>query len=134
NWGFSKSGWNAMTAAIFSLGVKGLVKIDNASKTLTVRNTGRKPDEKLPSGEQVLFNYFSQKGSVTFDKASGIDLATKRGEFTAAIEQENRSVWFNHNTGFAVFSFVLAALMIGAMVFFDVLDPFWMVVAGFVAV
>ncbi|NMA96831.1 MAG: DUF2207 domain-containing protein [Phyllobacteriaceae bacterium] len=134
NWGFSKSGWTAMTAAIFSLGVKGLVKIDNVGKTLTVRNTGRKPDEKLPSGEQVLFNYFSQKGSVSFDKANGLDLATKRGELTAAIEQENRSVWFNHNTGFAVFSFVLAAVMVGAMVFFDVLDPFWMVVAAFLAV
>jgi len=134
NWGFGNSGWNAMTAAIFNLGVKGLVKIDNPGKELSVTTTGKQPDEKLPVGEQVLFNYFSSKGSVAFDKANGKDLGTKRGEFTAAIAQENRSVWFNNNTGFAVLSFVLAAMMVGLMVFFDVLEPEWLIVAVFVGV
>ncbi len=129
HWGFGNSGWNAMTAAIFNLGVKGLVRIDNPGKELTVTATGKQPDEKLPVGEQVLFNYFRTKGSVTFDKANGPDLGAKRGEFTTAIEQENRAVWFNSNTGFAILSFVLAAGMIGAMVFFDVLEPVWLFVA-----
>ncbi|KKB08839.1 DUF2207 domain-containing protein [Devosia chinhatensis] len=128
-WGFANSGWTAMTAAIFSLGVKGLVRIDNPDKELTVTATGREPAEKLPVGEQVLFNYFASRKAVTFDKANGVELATKRGEFTAAIERENRAVWFNNNTGFAVFSFVLAAAMIGAMVVFDVLEPLWLIVA-----
>ncbi len=134
NWGFGNSGWNAMTAAIFDLGVKGLVKIDNPGKELTVTTTGKQPDEKLPVGEQVLFDYFSSKGSVAFDKANGKDLGAKRGEFTAAIAQENRSVWFNNNTGFAVLSFVLAAMMVGLMVFFDVLEPEWLIIAVFVGV
>ncbi len=128
-WGFGNSGWTAMTAAIFDLGVKGLVKINNPGKTLTVNRTGKTPDEKLPVGEQVLFDYFSGRGSVTFDKANGKDLGTKRGEFTAAIERENRSVWFNNNTMFAVLSFVLAVLMIVAMVVLDVLEPLWLFVA-----
>src|SRR5690606_9747052 len=39
-WGFASSGWTAMTAAIFDLGVKGLVRIDNPGKSLTVNATG----------------------------------------------------------------------------------------------
>lgn len=133
-WGFGNSGWNAMTATIFDLGVKGLVRIDNAGKELTVTATGKQPDETLPAGEQVLFDYFSAKGAVTFNKENGPDLNTKRGELTSAIERENRAVWFNNHTGFAVLSFVLAAAMIGAMVLFDVLEPVWLFVAVVVGV
>ncbi|MCP8885005.1 DUF2207 domain-containing protein [Devosia sp. XJ19-1] len=130
-WGFANSGWTAMTAAIFNLGVKGLVTIRNPDKTLTVATTGRKPDTKLPVGEQVLYGYFSSRGAVTFDKANGRDLDSKRTEFVGAIESENRKVWFNHNWGFAGFGFVLAALMILGMVVLDVLEPIWLFVALF---
>jgi uncharacterized membrane protein len=71
---------------------------------------------------------------VTFDKANGPDLEARRAEFTAAIAAENRSVWFNNNTGFALFSFVLAAAMVGLMVLFDVLELEWLFVAVFVGV
>jgi hypothetical protein len=134
NWGFGNSGWSAMTAAIFNLGVKGLVRIDNPGKELTVTVTGKQPEEKLPVGEKVLFDYFTSRNAVTFNKANGPDLGTKRGEFTAAITGENRAVWFNTNFGFAILSFVLAAGMIGAMVFFEVLEPVWLFVAVVVGV
>ncbi|WIY53531.1 DUF2207 domain-containing protein [Devosia sp. YIM 151766] len=133
-WGFANSGWTAMTAAIFDLGVKGLVRIDNPDKTLSVTVTGKEPADRLPSGERVLFDYFSSRRSVTFDKANGTDLGAKRSEFTAAIEQENRRIWFNNNTGFAILSFVLAAAMVGAMVFFDVLEPVWLLAAVVVGI
>jgi len=129
-WGFANSGWTAMTAAIFDLGVKGLVTVRNIAKTLTVTATGKTPDAPLPVGEQVLFDYFSRQGSVTFDKANGKELGTKRTEFTGAIERENRKVWFNHNAGFAIFSFVLAFAMLAAMVVFDVLEPIWLFAAA----
>lgn len=134
NWGFAKSGWTAMTAAIFDLGVKGLVSITNKDDTLTVATTGQEPDAPLPVGERVLFAFFKARGSVTFDKTTGKDLDEKRTEFIGAIESENRLVWFNHNTIFAVFSFVLAAGMIGAMVWFDILDPIWLFVAFVIGV
>ncbi len=130
-WGFANAGWTAMTAAIFNLGVKGLVTIRNPEKTLTVAVTGKQPESKLPVGEQVLFSYFQGRGAVTFDKANGKDLGTKRTEFTSAIESENRKVWFNHNWGFAGFGFVLAAAMVLAMVLLDVLEPVWLIIAVF---
>lgn len=133
-WGFSNSGWTAMTAAIFNLGVKGLVTVRNPGKTLTVAVTGKRPDQKLPVGEQVLFSYFDGKGAVTFDKANGKDLGTKRTEFTSAIESENRKVWFNHNWGYAGLGFLLAAAMIVGMVVFDVLEPVWLFIALFAGI
>lgn len=133
-WGFSNSGWTAMTAAIFNLGVKGLVTVRNPGKTLTVAVTGKQPERKLPVGEQVLFSYFDGKGAVTFDKANGKDLGTKRTEFTSAIESENRKVWFNHNWGYAGLGFLFAAAMIVAMVVFDVLEPIWLFIALFAGI
>lgn len=130
NWGFANSGWTAMTAAIFNLGVKGLVLIDNTDKTLTVSATGKQPDEKLSSGEEVLFSYFSARGSVSFDKANGTALGTKRTEFVGAITRENRSLWFNNNIMFAVISFFLAGMMLLLMVIYDVLDPGWLIIGA----
>lgn len=129
-WGFANSGWTAMTAAIFNLGVRGLVTIDNSEDALTVKTTGKQPDGGLPAGEEVLFRYFAEKGSVTVDKSSGPGLATKRNEFMAALQRENRNVWFNHNTGFAVLGVVLMILTLVGMVALDVLEPVWLVVAA----
>ncbi|MBB4053302.1 putative membrane protein YgcG [Devosia subaequoris] len=133
-WGFSNSGWTAMTAAIFNLGVKGLVTVRNPGKTLTVSVTGKQPDHKLPVGEQILFSYFEGKGAVTFNKANGKDLGTKRTEFTSAIGSENRKIWFNHNWGYAGFGFLLAVALIVAMVVFDVLEPVWLFIAVFAGI
>jgi hypothetical protein len=129
-WGFAGQGWNAMTATIFNLGVKGLVKIDNSSKKLAVSNTGRKPDEKLPAGEQILFDYFTQKGQVSFDQANGPEIGSKKAEFVNAITLENRHKWFNENFGFALVSYALTALMLAAMVYFEIIEIEWLVLAG----
>lgn len=128
-WGFANSGWTAMTSAIFNLGVRGLVAIDNREKALTVAATSKTPDQALPVGEDVLFRYFAEQGSVTIDKQSGPGLAQKRNEFTAALQRENRNVWFRHNAGFAVFGVVLMVLMLIGMVALDVLEPAWLVAA-----
>lgn len=125
-WGFDKSGWTALTAAIFDLGVKGLVKIDNPKKTLSVSTTGKEPEAALPTGEQLLFSYFQSRGEVTVDKKTGPELEKKRGEFVSAIESENRSVWFRHNTGHAILGFVIAIAALAALVIFDVLEPLWL--------
>jgi len=130
-WGFANSGWTAMTAAIFNLGVKGLVTIRNPEKTLTVMATGKQPEEKLPVGEQVLFSYFKSRGAVTFDKANGKSLDSRRTAFTSAIESENRKIWFNHNWGYAGFGFLLAAAMVVTMAVFGVIEPIWLFAAVF---
>ena len=128
-WGFANSGWTALTSAIFDLGVKGLVTIDNSASKLRIATTGKQPDDQLPSGERVLLDYLEGKGTTVIDKATGPDLQKKRAEFTRAIESENRAVWFRNNTGYAVLGLLLALGLLGVMVWLDMLSPAWLIAA-----
>ena len=119
--GWQQSGWTAFTAAIFSLGVKGLVVIDNTRKTLKVTVTGKQPDEPLPPGEQVLFDYFTSKGTVTVNTANGPKINATRGEFVKTLETENRQVYFNNNTGYVVLGILLSLAALVSLVLADVL-------------
>src|SRR5690606_2815514 len=130
-WGFQN--WTAFTATLFNLGVKGLLRIDNPDSGLRVEMTGKTPEEKLAAGEQQLFTYLQSKGTLSVDKSNGAALAKERAAFRAAIENENRAVWFNHNFGFAALSFLIAIAVLAAMVWFEALEPGWLavgVVAG----
>ncbi len=128
--GWEKTGWTAFTAAIFDLGVKGLVKIDNPGKTLKVTATGKAP-ERLPKGEGLIFDYLRLKGTVTVDTSSGPGLNTTRGEFVKAIETENREVYFNNNVLYVVAGVVLSAALLGGLVLLDILDPVFLILALF---
>lgn len=129
HWGWQKSGWTAFTAAAFSLGVRGLVVIDNTAKKLTMTVTGRQPEAALPSGEAVLFDYLSKEGSVTIDKDTGRAIQGKRNEFTKAVESENRNVWFKNNTGYTILGMALSLAMLGGLVWLGYLDVVWLVFA-----
>ena len=126
-WGFDNMGWTAFTAAIFDLGVKGLVIIDNAAGKLKITTTGKQPDEPLAVGERLLFDYLSRVRTLVIDKSTGVELQKKRGEFTAAIESENRARWFRNNWGYAVLGIVLALGLLVGMVAIDVLSPEWLI-------
>ncbi|WP_210321383.1 DUF2207 domain-containing protein [Devosia beringensis] len=126
-WGFANAGWTALTAAMFSLGVKGLVTIDNSTDTLAITSTGKQPAEPLPAGEAVLFDYLDGKGTVSIDTSNGPELNKRRAAFIDAIEAENRKLWFKTNTGYSVLGFVLGIVLLGGMVLADILDPLWLV-------
>jgi hypothetical protein len=128
NMGFKQSGWTAFTAAIFDLGVKGLVQIDKTGKSLTITSTG-KATEKLPPGEQIVYDYVRSKGSVTVDKTDGPKLNQKRGELVSALERENREVYFKNNALYTVGGVLLAIALLGALVWLEVLDPMFLVIA-----
>jgi uncharacterized membrane protein YgcG len=128
--GWEKSGWTAFTASIFDLGVKGLIKIDNPGKTLTVTVTGKAPPDDLGAAERLLFDYFRSQGKVTVNTTTGPKLNETRGQFVAAIETENRLVYFRNNTGYVVLGVVLSVAVLGAMVVFDMVDPVTLVFAA----
>jgi uncharacterized membrane protein YgcG len=125
-WGFQNSGWPALTAAIFDLGVKGLVTIDNSDGSLALTRTDKQPDEPLPGGEQVLFDYLDRRATTVIDKSNGVEWATKRAEFTGAIEKENGGRWFKKNIGYSTLGFLIAAVLLGTMLFMEWLDILWL--------
>ena len=128
NMGFKGSGWTAFTAAIFNLGVKGLVQIDKTGKSLRITSTGA-AREKLPPGEQGIYDYVRAKGTVTVDKTDGPKLNEKRGELVSALERENREVYFKNNLAYTLGGVGLAVVLLGALVWLEVLDPVFLVVA-----
>jgi len=128
-WGFDNGGWTAFTAAIFDLGVKGLVTIDNSGKSLKVSVTGKTPDEPLPTGEQLVLSYFAAQGTTVIDKTNGPALDKRKNEFVAAIQSENRERWFRANTGYALLGVLLAVACLAVLVWSDVLDPLWLFLA-----
>lgn len=128
--GWQKGGWTAFTASIFDLGVKGLVKIDNPGKTLTVKVTGKDAPDDLGAAERVLFNYLKSQGSVTVNTTTGPKLNETRGQFVAAIETENREVYFKNNTLYVVLGVALSVAILVAMVLFDMIDPVTLVFAA----
>ena len=133
NMGFRQSGWTAFTASIFDLGVKGLVQIDNAGKAMTISATGEAA-EKLPAAEQGIYDYLRTKGRVAIDKTDGPRLNEKRAEMVAAITRENREVYFRNNVLYSLGGVLLAAAMLGGMVWLEVLDPVFLLVAAGIAV
>jgi uncharacterized membrane protein YgcG len=132
--GWDKAGWTAFTAAIFDLGVRGLVKIDNPGKTLTVTRTDTAAPRDLGAAERVLFNYLDGKGSVTVNTTNGPKINETRGQFVSAIEGENRQVYFNNNFGYVILGMALSALMLVGLVLTDLIDPITLVFAGVAAV
>ncbi len=128
--GWAKGGWTAFTASIFDLGVKGLVKIDNPGKVLTVTATGKEPPDDLGAAERVLFSFFKSRRSVTVDTTTGPKLNETRGQFVSAIESENRQVYFKNNTAYVVAGFAFSALLLLGMVVFDLIDPITLVFAA----
>ncbi len=128
--GWEKGGWTAFTASIFDLGVKGLVKIDNPGKTLTVTVTGKAPDSDLGAAERVIYDFLAARRSVTVDTTNGPKINETRGKFVAAIEGENRQVYFRNNTVYVVVGVAFSALLLLGLVGFDMIDPVTLVFAG----
>jgi hypothetical protein len=132
--GWGKNGWTAFTASIFNLGVKGLVRIDNSSSTLRVTALDATPSEPLPAGEQQSFDLISRKGTLSVDKSSGPEIEKTRAAFVAAIERDNRKVYFNNNLGYVLLGFLLSGLLLGGMVLGDMLSIAFAFVAFFAGV
>jgi len=127
--GVEGSGWKALTANLFDLGVKGLVTIDNQGTSPQVAATGSKPAAPLPADEQILFDYFGLPGSHAIDKATGAEINDRRGKMLAAISGASKGTFFNNNIGYVGLGVLLAALCLFAMVWLDVLDVGWLIAA-----
>jgi len=127
--GFKGNGWDAFTAGIFDLGVRGLVTVDNTDKQLTVTATDAKPSAPLPADEQVLYDYFARSGAITINRSNGPTLDGKRAAMLGAITGPNRGLYFSSNALYTFGGVVIGLLCLVAMVVFRVLDPGWLLAA-----
>ena len=127
--GWANSGWTAFTAAIFDLGVKGLVEIDNLEKNLKVTITGKGFHGDLPPGEKVVYDYIASKRTLVVNTSNGAKLNEKRGEFVKTIETENRQVYFRNNGAYVFGAIALSAALLGLLILLGVMEPIYLLVA-----
>src|SRR6185312_4549470 len=132
--GFRQNGWTALTASIFDLGVKGLLTIDKQGKITTVTATNAAAPADLPAGESGIYGFVKSRGSFTIDKVDGPALNTKRSELVSTIKSQSGESYFKNNIPYTLVGVLLSALMLGGLVWLDVLDPGSLVVAIVVAI
>lgn len=112
--GFRGQGWDALSAALINLAVKGLVVLDDLGSDLTIRRTGAPVPKDLPVGEAALVPHFGGAGdTLTVNKANGIRVQTMGKEFRNAIEKEHANRFYRHNWGYLVPGVVLSVLAVG---------------------
>jgi len=132
--GWRRSGWLAFTAALVDLAVKGLVVLDkDVTKKNTVTSTGDSL-EGLPDEEEALLRYFQSRGSVTIDKSTGRELASKKTEFLSAVQKPAKGFYFKNNIGHILVSVVLSLAALATLVLSGTLDPGWLFAAVFAGV
>lgn len=129
--GWKKNGWQAFTAAMISLGVKGLIEIDKVGKKTRMTVVKDIHDTDLPPGEAVIYNHLSSKDGLIINKKTGPGLNARRAAFVQALETENRHAYFRNNYVYVVIGVVLSLLSAMALVFADALPVEWMVVSLF---
>src|SRR6185437_15766424 len=103
DWGFGREKWRAFTAAALSLAVRGLLRFDDRSGTLTLKSTEKNPSGALPSGEDTILNWVKGQGGVaTISDAHSYSVSKVGESFTKSIEAENRGRFFHRNIGYVI--------------------------------
>lgn len=116
--GFRGQGWDAFSAAVLNLAVKGLVELDDLDGDLTIRRTQAQAPGDLPVGEAAILRYLGPSGdTLTVNKANGVRVQATGTAFRNAIEKEHRDGFYRHNRlysigGVALSVGVLAVVMI----------------------
>jgi len=136
--GISGKGWDAISAAILNLAVKGLVTLENLTGDLIIRTTGRDADEILPVGERAILRVVrSYSGEMTVADNHGSKVKKLQNKFESAMTNEHRSDYYKNNTGVVVAGALISVATIAAILFFgrlsdDMIGFFFMF--GFVGV
>ncbi len=123
--GWRKNAWSAFSAALISLGVKGLLTISKEGKRVkkTVLTLKADSTETLPSGEAVILDYLIKKRTVKINKSSGPALNKTRIKFKKAIETENRQAFFVNNRVYVIVGALLSVLCLIALIGVGALVP-----------
>ena len=135
DWGFGREKWRAFTAAALSLAVRGLLRFDQFADTLTLKATGKQPEDgfaSLPPGEGAIYTWVAEHGgSATIDRSHGEAVAKVGKSFTENIESENRNRFFRRNLGYVIAGMLMTAVVVFGIVMFGGLqDDDIMIVVG----
>jgi hypothetical protein len=110
NWGLTRDKWRAFTAAALSLGVRGLIRLEQTGKALTLKLTGNDPEGRvpLPLEERAIVTKLNGKGgTIVINSANAVTVSDLSVKFTTAVETGNRNRYFRRNLGYVVLGFAI---------------------------
>lgn len=110
NWGLTREKWRAFTAAALSLGVRGLIRLDQTGKALTLKLTGNDPEGRipLPLEERAIVTKLNGKGgTIVINRENAVTVSDLSVKFKAAVETGNRNRYFRRNLGYVVLGFAV---------------------------
>lgn len=117
--GFRGMGWDAFSAAVLNLAVKGLVELDDLDGDLTIRRTQARAPGDLPVGEAAVLRYLGPSGdTLTVNKASGMRVQAIGTAFRGAIEKEHRDKFYRHNRLYSIGGVALSVVMLVLVLIF----------------
>ncbi len=112
--GFRNAGGAAMAfiAAIVSLAVRNVVRIDSSTPNKVALERGTEPAENLPAGEQAIWDtLLADHDRFVFERANSRLVVAVQSAFRRALLTEYRGVFFKDNFGTALLGAVLSLLV-----------------------
>lgn len=127
--GLSGKGFDAISSAILSLAVKGLVKVSKPQDgDVTIEVTGKSTDSQLPIGEASVLSALSNTSDnlLALNTIYGEKIKKLQSNFASAMEKEHRDKFYRHNYGWVVLGIILSVLgLIASLVSADLSEDAW---------
>lgn len=121
--GFRGQGWDAFSASMIDLAVKGHLELEQPGKNLVIRRKGNGIPAGLGVGQRAILNALPHDGDVlTVDKGNGETVQAVGTSFRQAMETEHRNKFYLHNPLYTVLGLVLSAATIFAMAVLGAID------------
>ena len=123
--GLSGKGFDAISAALLNLAVKGLVVLDKESKNLRITASENPKFGTLPVGEAAILKqvYGANNQSLTVSSSNGSKVKALQQKFASAMEKEHRSKFYKHNIGATILGVLFSvAALIAMFIFGDFSD------------
>jgi hypothetical protein len=121
--GFRGHGWDAFSAAVLNLAVRGLVELDDLDGDMTIRRTEAEAPRDLPVGEATFLKYLGGPGdTLKVNRDSGLRVQAIGSAFRKAIESEHANRFYLHNRGYMFAGVALSVVLLAVTVMFGGFD------------
>ncbi|RNF36261.1 DUF2207 domain-containing protein [Paracoccus methylarcula] len=111
--GFRGSGWEAFSASVIDLAVKGHLELDRPKRTMTIRRKGDGIPEGIGIGQRAILNALPADGdTLTVNKSNGSKVQSVGRAFRQAVESEHRNQFYRSNPLFLAFGGFLSVIVL----------------------
>jgi uncharacterized membrane protein YgcG len=118
--GLAGKGFDAISAAVLNLAVKGYVVLDKLGDDLHIKGTGKEGYIDLPVGERAILGKVKANGHQDFvvNEDNGEDVKALQLAFSRSMEDEHRAKFYKHNIPWVITGVLISVLGLAATLFF----------------